>query len=78
MGIPGRVVEDHQQPLAYLEHGRLPDPVAEVVRFVLREQEKLGERLMRLEGLCGLLVPKIELDDRKEKIVKEFAQGGGI
>ena len=78
VGIPGRVVEDRQQPLADLEHGRLPDPVAEAIRLVLGEQEKLGERLERLESLSGLAVPEDELRDRTKEIMKEFSQRGGI
>jgi len=78
IGIPGRVVEDSRKPLMDLEHGKLPDPVAEAIRLVLSEQEKLGERLKRLESLSGLVVPKDELTDRKKEIVKEFSQGGGI
>ncbi len=78
VGIPGRVVEDRQQPLADLEHGKLPDPIAEAIRLVLEEQEKSAERLKRLEGLSGLVVLKDELKDRKREIVREFSQGGGI
>ncbi len=78
VGIPGRIVEDPHEPLLDLEHGKLPDPVAEVISLVLREQEKLEERLKRLEGLSGLVVPKDELMDRKRKIVREFSRGGGI
>jgi serine O-acetyltransferase len=51
VGIPGRIVEDKKKPLMDLEHGRLPDPVAEAIRLVLREQEKLEKRLKRLEDL---------------------------
>jgi len=69
VGIPGRIVEDRHKPLLELEHGKLPDPVAEAIRLVLREQEKLGERMKRLESLSGLPVPKDELRDRREKIV---------
>jgi len=78
VGIPGRVVEDGQTLLADLEHGKLPDPVAEAIRLVLNEQEKLGERLNRLEDISGLLVPKVVLEYSSEKPVKEYAQGGGI
>ena len=35
VGIPGRVIEEHRQPLLDLEHGHLPDPVAEASRLVL-------------------------------------------
>jgi serine O-acetyltransferase len=49
VGVPGRIVEDHREPLPVLEHGKLPDPVAEALGMVLREQEKLAERVRRLE-----------------------------
>ena len=61
-----------------LEHGKLPDPVAEAIRLVLMEQERLGERLKRLESLSGRLVPEGEMRDRRRKIVREFSQGGGV
>ncbi len=78
VGIPGRIVEDRHKLLIDLEHGKLPDPVAEAIRLVLREQEKLGERLKKLEGLSGIVVPKDELRDRKMEIVCEFSQGEAI
>ena len=78
VGIPGRVVEDRHRPLLDLEHGKLPDPVAEAIRLVLEEQEKLEERLKKLEGLSGLAIPKDELRERRMEIMKEFSQGGGI
>jgi len=78
VGVPGRVVEDRYMPLPDLEHGKLPDPVAEAIRLVLRGQEKLGERLKRLENLSGLAIPKDELRERRREIAREFSQGGGI
>lgn len=78
VGIPGRVVEDRQQSLPDLEHGRLPDPVAEAIRLVLGEQEKLGERLQKLESASGLVVAPDEMEDKRKEIVREFSQGGGI
>jgi serine O-acetyltransferase len=78
VGIPGRIVEDGQNPLTDLEHGKLPDPIAEAIKFVLGEQEELGGRLERLESLSGLAVPKDELRDRKKGFVKGFSLGGGI
>ena len=50
VGIPGRVVADKHKPVVDLEHGRLPDPVAEAIRAVLKEQHKLAERIKKLEG----------------------------
>jgi serine O-acetyltransferase len=77
VGIPGRIVGDHREPLVNLEHGDLPDPVAEAIRFVLREHDKLGERLRILENASGITPLKEEL---QEKLLLEavFSQGGGI
>ena len=78
VGIPGRIVEDRQKPLLDLEHGRLPDPVAEAVRLVLSEQEKIQERLRALESLTGVVAPTDELAEIRRRIEREFSQGGGI
>jgi serine O-acetyltransferase len=77
VGIPGRIVGDHREPLVDLEHGDLPDPVAEAVRFVLSEQVKIEERLKILESASGIASPG---DESPEKIMVEavFSQGGGI
>lgn len=78
VGIPGRIVEEHHEALLNLEHGRLPDPVAEAVRFVLREQDKVEERLKKLEDLSGLAAPEDELVEMRREVVREFSQGEGI
>jgi serine O-acetyltransferase len=51
VGIPGRVVRDRHAPYKDLEHGRLPDPVAQAINLVTREQHRLEERLRRLEEM---------------------------
>jgi serine O-acetyltransferase len=78
VGVPGRIVEEKKKPLMDLEHGRLPDPVAEAIRLVLKEQDKLEERLKRLEGLTGLVAPADELRGKRKKIERELSGGGGI
>ncbi len=78
VGIPGRVVGDRRKPITELEHGRLPDPVAEAIRLVLKEQDKLEERLKRLESSSGIATPRDGLRERRRKIEREFSQGGGI
>ena len=77
VGIPGRTAEDRRNPLMDLEHGNLPDPVAEAIRFVLREQDRLEERLRKIEGDTGIAAPEEEL---REKLMIEaiFSRGGGI
>lgn len=78
VGIPGRIVEDGRQPLAELEHGKLPDPVSEAIRLVLKEQDELEKRLHKLETMSGIIVPPDELRDKRNEIVREFSDGGGI
>ena len=78
VGVPGRIVEDRHKPLADLEHAKLPDPVAEAIRLVLREQDRLEERLKRLESSSGIVASKDELGGRRREIEREFGQGGGI
>lgn len=67
VGIPGRVVEDRRKPIMDLEHAKLPDPVAEALRLVLKEQNKLEERLRRLEEASGVTIPEDELSQQKRK-----------
>jgi len=74
VGIPGRIVKDHREPSLELEHGKLPDPVAEAIRLVLKEQDKLEERLKRLESAIGIVVHRDKLRKSKRKIEREFSQ----
>ena len=76
VGIPGRVVDEHRKPIVDLEHGKLPDPVAEAIRLVLDEQTSLEQRLEKLEGKSGIAVPGDELKQRIKEIMQEFNQGG--
>jgi serine O-acetyltransferase len=76
VGIPGRVIDEHRKPTLDLEHGRLPDPVAEAIRLVLNEQTKLEERLEKLESKSGIAVPGDELKQKVKEIMQEFSQGG--
>lgn len=77
VGIPGRMAEDHRKPLVDLEHGKLPDPVAEAIRLVLREQDRMEERLKQLESSVGI-VSRDELKREREKFEREFSNGEGI
>ena len=54
VGIPGRVVTKREKPAMDLEHGKLPNPVAEAIRLVLKDQHRLEERLKRLENAAGI------------------------
>jgi serine O-acetyltransferase len=74
VGIPGKTVEDRRKPLMDLEHGKLPDPVAEAIKLVLEEQDKLEERLKRLEKSSGIAVTKDELKKERKKIERDLTR----
>lgn len=52
VGVPARIAKTETpkvKPLIDLEHGQLPDPVAEAVNILLKKQEQLEQRLKKLE-----------------------------
>jgi serine O-acetyltransferase len=78
VGIPGRAVTKQEKAIAELEHGKLPDPVAEAIRLVLKEYDGFEQRLEKLEEECGLATPQDELEESRKEIKEEFDQGGGM
>ncbi len=77
VGIPGRIVTKTEKPSMDLQHGRLPDPVAEAIRLVLKDQQILEERLRRLEEASGISIPRDELEEDKKVIEQDFSEGAG-
>ncbi len=77
VGIPGRAVHEVHKALA-LEHGHLPDPVAEVVSLIIRQQDGIQDRLKRLEATAGLTTSPNELEPLIREAEKVFHQGEGI
>jgi len=58
VGIPGRITKPQKpviKPLIDLEHGKLPDPVAEAVNILINRIKGLEERIEELEGKLGKL-----------------------
>jgi serine O-acetyltransferase len=78
VGVPGRVVTKTEKPSLDLQHGRLPDPVAEAIRLVLKDQQQLEERLKKLEETTGVKTPDNQLEEERKIIKKEFSEGEGI
>ena len=74
VGVPGRSVEDRHKPILELDHGTLPDPIAEAIRLVLREQDKLEERLSKLEKQCGVRAPGDELEKLRKRTEQELEE----
>jgi serine O-acetyltransferase len=78
VGIPGRVVIKTEKPTMDLQHARLPDPLAEAIRLLLKDQQQLEERLKRLEEASGVTAPVNELEVEKRIIERDFSGGAGI
>jgi len=85
VGVPAKIItESTSQPL---EHHKIPDPVAEAIKFVLEAQKKIEERMKKLEEFKEI---KEYIDEQIEKKRKEiekifigrnseyFINGGGI
>ncbi|MFC2061934.1 serine O-acetyltransferase [Elusimicrobiota bacterium] len=88
VGVPAKVgLGFSGEDIESLEHGKLPDPVADAVRYVIKEQDKLEERIGKLETLEGVKshIDQV-LNEKKKEILKEFSgntdneysSGGGI
>ena len=52
VGVPGRIgLGFSGKEIQALEHGKLPDPIADAIRFVMKRQGQLEERIKKLESL---------------------------
>ncbi len=74
VGIPARVgVGFSRKAIKDLEHGRLPDPVADAVKFMLEEFGEIDERLKKIESAEGITT-RIDkfVEEKKREIEKEF------
>jgi serine O-acetyltransferase len=78
VGIPGRAVVDRGKPILDLEHGNLPDPVAEAIRLVLKRNDILKERLERLEESFGIFAKTKDYTEPEKVLIEDFVQGSGI
>ena len=76
VGVPGRSVEDRHRPIPELDHGKLPDPIAEAIRLVLKEQDKLEERLDKLEKQYDIRAPGDKLEKQRKQMEHELEEKG--
>ncbi len=69
VGVPGRVVQDirraRQQIEVDLEHGKLPDPIADVIKVLMKEQSSLEKRVEELERKIAYY-ESIDRDKRRD------------
>ena len=73
VGVPGRIAGTHPVKKVDLDHSQLPDPLAKALNIIIKEQEKLAERITILEGMEGLK-SKIDIyfEEKKKEIAKMF------
>lgn len=73
VGVPGKVIEkDTMKKLALdFEHGNLPDPIADVVRIMLKMQHELEERIKIMEKDHNIKAKSI-FHDYEEKATEEL------
>ena len=77
VGIPGRNVKEKRKCAIDLDHGELPDPIAEVIRLILQRQDEMEMQLKAL-GLSTTTVNVDELFNKKSEIEEIFSEGAGI
>ncbi|MDP2921925.1 MAG: serine O-acetyltransferase [Candidatus Omnitrophota bacterium] len=73
VGVPGKIVEKKTADKLALdfEHGNLPDPVADVVKIMLKMQHELEQRLNTIEKDHNINVRSI-FHDYEEKAAEEL------
>lgn len=77
VGIPGRNVKEKRKCAIDLDHGELPDPVAEVITLILQRQDEIEKQIKAL-GLSTTTIKMNELFNKKEEIEEIFSEGAGI
>jgi len=77
VGIPGRVVQEERKCAIDLDHGKLPDPVAEVINLLLKRQDEMEAQIRQL-GLTSEVMKTNGLLTRKSEMEEIFSEGAGI
>lgn len=77
VGIPGRVVQEERKCAIDLDHGKLPDPVAEAIRLILERQDEMEKQIRKL-GISTDILKINGIMTRKTEMEEIFAEGAGI
>lgn len=77
VGIPGRNVKEERKCAIDLDHGELPDPVAEVISLILKRQDEMESQIRAL-GISTTTLNMNELFNKKSEIEEIFSEGAGI
>ncbi|MCK9150668.1 serine O-acetyltransferase [Methanobacterium alcaliphilum] len=77
VGIPGRVVQEDRKCAIDLDHGKLPDPVAEVIDLILKRQNEMESQIKEL-GYTSKIMKNNGLLIKKTEMEEIFSEGAGI
>lgn len=77
VGIPGRVVQEERKCAIDLEHGRLPDPVAEAITMILQRQDALERQIKELD-ITSHDMKTNDILNKKTEMEEIFSEGAGI
>ncbi|WP_414469637.1 serine O-acetyltransferase [Methanobacterium sp. ACI-7] len=77
VGIPGRNVKQERKCAIDLDHGELPDPIADVIKLILDRQDEM-ENQIRALGISTSVIEMNELFQRKSEFEEIFCEGAGI
>ena len=85
VGVPGRIIEQQKgKPHdVMLDHAQLPDPIAEALKMVLKENRKLKQRIKKLEENLNLPSEQDDYVSETESelmtvFMKNYRDGDGI
>jgi serine O-acetyltransferase len=76
VGVPGRIIEYPKAHPLDLDHGVLPDPIADVVKIILKMQEELEDRIKRMEKDHNIFSSDMLTGYKRE--THTWIDGGGI
>lgn len=85
VGVPGRIItqrkKDEQETM--LDHGQLPDPIAEAIMVVLKKNCKLKQRITKLESTLNISnEEQCKVSETESEVLsifmKNYKDGDGI
>jgi serine O-acetyltransferase len=76
-GIPGRNVNEKRKCAIDLDHGELPDPVAEVIHLILDRQDEMDKELKAL-SISADIIKVNSFMSKKTEMEEIFAEGAEI
>ena len=77
VGIPGRIFQESRKYVIDLDHGQLPDPVAEVIKLILQRQDEL-EKEIKDQKISTDIAKLNHFLTKKSEIEEIFTEGAGI